>query len=232
MLKDMTYQQKFEILSAWMPSILEAIKKDVKEHLQTDKQFFKSHFSGKQIQKISPEELAPAYERAIAKEDGEKLGEFIAVRWILKHSDVYHYFEKHLKAIDPKFDELQVLQDDVAHKLMVDAVHNYGAVKTYLFSVMNSVVYPDHLYETLKDKALQEYQQQHQETAIASETATLEDLKKRHELELRRTVDKYEKKLSGLQSKYITDTETLKKQMSLLQRKLHEQKTESSTVSL
>jgi hypothetical protein len=224
MLKDMSYQKKFEILASWMPVILDTIKKDLRqEHLQIDKQFVKIHFPGKQIQKLTSDELSPAYIAAIAQEEGgEKMGEFIAVRWILKHSDVYHFFEKQLKQIDPKFDELDVLEADKAEKLMNLAIENFGAVKTYLFSVINSVVFPQNLFERLQEKAKQESAPKEQAQDNLQESVSGELLMKKHELEMKRTIDKYEKKLSGLQSKYVTDTENLKKQISLLQRKLHE----------
>ncbi len=42
------------------------------------------------------------------------------------------------------------------------------------------------------------------------------------EREIARLTDKYEKKLAGLQKKYITDMENFKKQISQLQRKLQD----------
>lgn len=223
MLKDMTYQKKFDLLAPWMPSILESIKKDLRqEHLQVDKQFVKIHFPGKQVQKLTSEELAPAYQTAIAQEGGEKMGEFIAIRWILKHSDVYHFFEKQLKQVDPKFDELEVLDAKKAEELMRSSLEHFGAIKTYLFSVINSVVLPQDLLQELKEKAEQESSASGQEKNPSQESASVESLVKKHELEMKRTVGNYEKKLLGLQSKYVRDMESYKKQISTLQRKLHE----------
>ena len=42
-----------------------------------------------------------------------------------------------------------------------------------------------------------------------------------YDQQITRLTDKYEKKLQGMQKKYIQDIETLKKQITLLQRKLN-----------
>jgi hypothetical protein len=43
---------------------------------------------------------------------------------------------------------------------------------------------------------------------------------KSFELKMQRLVDKYEKRLSGLEKKYLNDTDILKKQIANLQKKL------------
>lgn len=224
MLKNMTYKEKFEILAPWLPNMLEAIKKDIRqEHLQKDRNFAKLYFPGQSVQKIPIKELAPAYQTALLKDGGEQLGEFIAVRWILKHSDVYHFFEKHLKEIDPKFEELEILDDEKALKLLQGAVATFGALTTYLFSVINSVVFSEKIYHDLKSQ-VDEEKVNHEnisESQNDSSAPSLETLVKNHEQLLKKITDKYEKKLSGLQSKYLQDTNNLKKQIGALQKKLH-----------
>jgi hypothetical protein len=54
------------------------------------------------------------------------------------------------------------------------------------------------------------------------EKQSAETLEKAYEREIARLTDKYEKKLQGLQKKYLFDTEALKKQIATLQRKLNE----------
>lgn len=220
MLKEMNYQKKFELIQPWFPLIVEAVKKDIRqEHLQKDRLFTKTHFGNKPVQRITTQELIQVYDKLI-KEGQENIAEFIAIRWLLKHSDLYNYFEGALSKISPDFDQLEQLDEASGDLLLNDALNEFGATKTYLFTIFNSVVFQDKHLEALKEKATSELSFEEIEKAKNHENASLEELKKLHAIDLQRVIDKYEKKLTGLQKKYIQDTENLKKQVSGLQRKL------------
>lgn len=221
MLKNMNYIQKFRLLNPWFGLIIESVKKDLKqEHLAKDPQFVKLHFKNKPLQKITSEDLKEVYERLLSLEE-EKIAEFIAVRWLLKHSDLYHYFESHLAKIDPDFDKLEILQDQHAKELINGALSQFGPSQTYLFSIFNSVVFPEKELHNLRENALQELSIKQKVEVEAIEAKTLHDLKAKYELEIQRMQDKYEKKILGLQKKYIQDTESLKKQIAGLQKKVY-----------
>ena len=98
----------------------------------------------------------------------------------------------------------------------------FGAAQTYLFSVLNSVVFPDAIFKEMETKARQEQHTVGEEKKRQDEQLSADAMKREHEREVARLTDKYEKKLIGLQKKYVTDVESLKKQVSLLQRKLQE----------
>lgn len=222
MLKDITYKAKFAMLAQWMPSIIDTIKKDLKnEHLKGDFGFFRHYFPGKNINKVTSEELASAYTDALnTSEKSEDLGEFISNRWLLKNSDLYHYFETELTKIDPNFSELEVLDKTTSTKLMEGATKQFGAANTYIFSVLNSVVFPADIYKILAKKAEESTQQEAAEEAIQIKNASAENMQRNYEQQIARLTDKYEKKLQGMQKKYTTDVDALKKQVANLQRKL------------
>lgn len=225
MLKDMTYKDKFKILDPWMPSIVDTVKKDLKqEHLKQDMQFAKKYFSNKNILKLTVEELTDGYRRALAQESMvEALAEYISNRWLLKNSEIYHYFEEQLYRINPKFNDLVEIEADQAHALMEDAILQFGAPKTYLFSVINSVVFPQNIYDQLSLRAQEVVKDEEDNQKIAEEQHSLDMIHQSYQQQIARLTDKYEKKVLGLQKKYTVDVDRLNKQIALLQRKLNAQ---------
>lgn len=220
MLKDTGYIEKIELLRDWLEEIVDIIKKDLKnEHLKIDKEFCRKYFLGKSCQSLTLTEMATAYAADI-KSGNSGLGEFIASRWLLKNTDIYHFFEEKLKKIAPDFEALDELSQEQGQQLMNQAKADFGPIKTYIFSVFNSVVFPKSIYDELKEHASFETQRFREKTVQENETKNLEELKKRYDRDISALTDRYEKKLIGMQKKYLHDTESLKKQISTLQRKL------------
>jgi hypothetical protein len=222
MYKNATYKEKFADLQEWIPFLIESLKKVLRnEHLKKDVYFVKKFLSSKNIHKITTEELADAYQKAIQEaEQGEELAEFITSRWLLKNSELYEFFESQLSRIDPDFTNLEEIQPVQAQALIDASIRQFGALQTYLFSVLNSVVFPRESFQHLKTQAQQHQEMQEEESRKATEQFTVDQIRKNFELEMTRLTDKYEKKLAGLQKKYINDVENLKKQVAQLQRKL------------
>lgn len=226
MYKDATYKEKFADLQEWIPLIIDVIKKDLRnEHLKKDLFFVKKFLSSKNIHKTTTEDLVEAYTKAIQEEEqGEGLAEFITSRWLLKNSDLYEFFEEHLTQIDPDFSTLVELAPEQARRLIDASNKQFGAPHTYLFSVLNSVVLPEESFHELRKEA-QEHQRNLEEEKAKEELKLSEELKNRNdERVIARLTDKYEKKLAGLQKKYIADVDKLKKEVAQLQRKLQESK--------
>ena len=222
MSQEQTYQQKFLHLKEWMPAIIETVKKDLKnEHLKQDYAFIKKYFPGKNVHKVENEELANAYSQAIQEEEnGNNIAEFIANRWIFRHGEMYHLFEENLSAINPNFTEIKELTDQQAEQLTQKATQAFGALRTYIFSLLNSVALSPAHFKKLAELARQAHQHEEKETKNAVEKRSLEELQSSHEREIARLTDKYEKKLIGVQKKYTHDVDVLKKQLANLQRKL------------
>lgn len=156
MLKETGYKEKFEILRPWLLDVFQQVKKDLRnEHLRIDKGFCRRYFKGKSRTLVQAEEMVDAYCKDIA-EGNEGLAEFIATRYLTKNNDVYTFFESKLKSLTADFDTLDILPEPFAHTLKKEAVAQFGAVRTYLFSVFNSVVFPSTLYQTLREEALKD----------------------------------------------------------------------------
>lgn len=224
MYKDTTYTEKCTILKKWLPQILYEVRKDLrKDHWKQDPYFVKGYLGNKAANKITNEEMAEGYSRALEKEEGaESIAEFIATRWLLKHSDVYYLFEKELEKTTPEFTELEELDATVAEPLATKSIELFGAVPTYIFCVFNSVVFPESVYTTIANKAAEEQETQQTQEQQENEQRTLEQMTRQHEQQVARLTDRFEKKLAGLERKYVQDTTTLKNQVRNLQKKLQE----------
>lgn len=223
MYKNASYKEKFDVLQQWFPEIINSIKKDLKnEHLKNDIAFIKKYLAGTNLNKITNDELATAYQKAVSDEDGNNFGDFITSRWLIKNSEIYDFFEEQLKQLSQDFTALEEIAPQAAQKISQAAVKEFGPSLTYQFAVLNSVVFPAETFHQLEKQAKAETKQKQEESVQNNEKATLESLQRSYEREMARVTDKYEKKLSGLQKKYITDTEGFKKQIAQLQRKLKE----------
>lgn len=220
MLKNATYVQKFALLANWLPRIIESVKKDLKqEHLRRNPAFLRQYFDEKNLNKIGTEAMSRAYGAALQAGD-ESVGEYIAARWLLRHSDIYSFFETHLQDIAPNFTELEVLTPEASKMLMERSIAEFGAIPSYLFTILNSVVFEPATLQQLSQNAENELMQKTTEQTERAEAATGEAIVRALELELSRSRDKYEKRIAGLERKYLQDTETLKREVARLQRKL------------
>lgn len=222
MYKNATYKEKFADLKEWMPIIIDSVKKDLRnDHLKKDLYFVKKFLSSKNIQKVTTEELTQAYQQAIQEEEkGEEIAEFIVSRWLLKNTELYNLFETNLSRISSDFTVLEDLSPSDAQTLAESSTKEFGPIPTYLFAVLNSVVFPKETFDQLKRQAKDALHHQSTHAATEQEKATLESMQRACEREIARIEDKYEKKLAGMQKKYLLDVEQLKKQMAALQRKL------------
>lgn len=225
MLKNTTYVEKFAMLQSWLPTMIDVVKKDLRnEHLKVDYKFFKRYFAGKVAAKLSVEELVPAYFHEVTEEHNEALGEFVCNRWLLKNTEIYDYFAQQLSQVTPEFQEIAELELPKALEVMEAAIQKFGPVDTYLFAVINSVVFPQPVFTELAKRADEARRHSHEERRRQVEEGTQEKSRLEQERLLQRTVDKYEKKLAGMQRKYHEDIASLKKQIAALQRQLQETK--------
>lgn len=147
------YAQKFAELAPWYDQIFTSVKKDLRdEHLKIDKGFFKRNFPGRVVNKLQVEDLIAVYPKFIAA-GSEKLGEFIANRWLLRHLEIYNFFEETLKKSYDDLEQIQEIDEAIAKALMCDAITRYGAVDCYIFSVLNAVAFSPSMLNELKTHA-------------------------------------------------------------------------------
>jgi len=222
MLKNATYVQKFALLQNWLPHIIESVKKDLKqEHLRRNPAFIRQYFEVKNLNKIGTESMSRAYGSALQAGD-ESIGEYSAARWLLRHTDIYNFFEMQLQQIAPNFTELEELAPQTSKQLMELSVAEFGAVSTYLFTILNSVVFDAETLKQLGQLAEQESLAADVEKTAQTQAEIGEAAIRALNLELSRSKDKYEKRIAGLERKYLQDTEALKREVARLQRKLAE----------
>ena len=212
--------KKLIALHEWMPSIIETVKKDLKnDHLKQDFGFSKKYLGGKNLHKVENEELVLAYTQALKEEEkSEEIAEFITHRWIFRNSEMYDFFEKRLAQINPDFTEIKALSDSQADSLIKESIAAFGPLKSYIFSILNAVAFSPAHFDKLAKLARVTKEKEDKETQEQAEKDTLEAAKQQHAREIARLTDKYEKKLLGLQKKYTQDMAILKKQIANLQR--------------
>ncbi len=210
-------KNKFFLAQPWIREILSLLKKELKtEHLPGHRAFHQEHFANRPLHRIALEELVAVYERELLQ-GNQALGDWIVNRWVCKHGEIYHHFAERLSEITDNFSELKILSESDSERVLAGTSEAFGAVATYLFSLLNGVVFPDSIMERLRIEATQYQKDQKQQEEERIESKTLQSLKEHHERELRRVKEKYESKLSGLEKKYTLDTESLKRQIRSLQ---------------
>jgi len=219
MIQEDAYSVKLEKLTPWKVEIFQSIKKDLRnEHLLKTPSFVQKHFAKRPLDKLTAEEFAEAYLKEIAQGD-EELGEKIVARWVMKNAELYQFFATELSKINPKFDEIESLSPEASSSLLNTSVSQFGAVATYLFSVMNAVVLTEEQFSKLREMALSESAQA-KPLEEKREFATISSLKEHYEKETRKLTEKFEKRTLGLEKKYVQDVEGLKKQIAQLHKRL------------
>ena len=145
-------QSKIQQLSSLFPLIISDIKKDIKNELiKFDYATFKKLFGKCYVAKLTVEELAPPLFQEIST--NPKLEDWIVERWVEKHVEMYRFFAQHLSKVNPNFDEIQSLPDEVGEAIANAAIAKFGVKETYLFSVLNKVAFSPALFEKLKNQA-------------------------------------------------------------------------------
>lgn len=222
MSNETTMKEKLLELKDWFPEIIETVKKDLRnEHLKKDFVFVKKYLGGKNIHRLENDDLRSAYFAALQGEErSEEIAEFIVHRWIFKNSEMYQFFENELLKVKPDFTEIKELTAAEGDALMQEAIQEFGAPRVYIFSKMNAVAFQPEQFLRLAELAAKEKHLKEEQEEKDVGVRSIDEMQARHEQEMNRLKDKYEKKLMGLQKKYTQDVEMLKKQLGNLQRKM------------
>ncbi len=219
---DTQFKEKFLLIKPWMSDMLNLIKKDLRqEHLSQDREFFNFYFRGKTLNKLTTEELANAYMHAIQhNERSEEIGEFIFHRWLLKNSDIYHFFEKELSKLSEDYTSIKSISRDVSIGIKDRAAEKFGVEDVYIFCLFNGVAFDPELMEELRAEAIKTQNENKERLVEQKATQDLESKFREYETQISRLTDRYESRLAGLEHKYDKDVTALKKQVAHLQRQL------------
>ncbi|HSX26394.1 MAG TPA: hypothetical protein VLE89_05240 [Chlamydiales bacterium] len=205
---------QFQSLQPWIFQILNEIKKDIKtEHLGADPVFYKTYFGNRPQNRLTAEEIFAGYEKELVK-GNEELAEWVVNRWVFKHGDLYRHFAERLSDVHPDFSQIKELNEEESEKVLDGASDVFGAVDTFLFSVLNGVVFSEKVIQRLRKEAEAEAAAQKKE--VETPKVNLEQMVAQHQ----REVARLHAKIEGVQKKYTTDVEALKKQIRALQKKV------------
>lgn len=223
MIDELPYKNKFELLSPWNKEMIVSIKKEVKTELtKKDSILTQRLFDRKKVDKLSMDEMAALCIHKVIETGDEELGEWIVSRWVFKHAEIYQFFAQELSAINPKFDEIEVIELSKEKFLLTYAIEHFGAIDSYIFCVLNSVVLSKEAEQSLKAKAEEELREKKAREEKMAPVLSMEEVKQKYEAEILKLTDKYEKRLLGVARKHQVDVEGFRKQISQLQRKLEE----------
>ncbi|HSX10445.1 MAG TPA: hypothetical protein VLF94_01835 [Chlamydiales bacterium] len=210
-------ENQFQTLQNWTQVVLDAIKKDLKnDHLPSDPVFTKTYFGNRPLNRLTTEEIFAAYEKELLQ-GNEDIAAFVVNRWVFKHGDLYQHFAERLSQINPDFDEIKTLTDAETDRVLAGSVESFGAIPTFLFAVLNGVVFPQPAIERLRKAAETEKAALEKQEQKDFEQQSMDKLIGAH----KREVARLQAKIEGVQKKYTTDTEALKKQIKALQKKLN-----------
>lgn len=209
-------ENQFQALQSWTFEVLSTIKKDIKhEHLQSDLEFYQKYFGNRPKNRLTTEEIFAAYEKELAI-GNEGIAEWVVNRWVFKHGDLYQHFADRLSEINPDFNAIKTLTLEESQKVLAGTEASFGAIPTFLFSLLNGVVFPKQVLDELEKKAKLEREQRE---AAQEENKEQESFEKVIASQ-KREIARLEAKLLGVQKKYTKDTEMLKNQIKTLQKKL------------
>lgn len=211
-------KNQFLALQGWTFDVLEAIKKDIKtDHLNKDHQFYKAHFGSRPQNRLTTEEIFSVYEKELFN-GNEGLAEWVVNRWVFKHGDLYNHFAQRLEKINPNFDEIESLTEKQSEQVLEGASDQFGAIPTFLFALLNGVVFPEKVLAELKKAAEKEKKE-----LAKSEALTLEEKGLSQQMQAQqREIAKLQDKIEGVLKRYEKDTLALKRQIKGLQKKIDE----------
>jgi len=210
-------ENQFQALQNWTVEVLKDIKKDIKtDHLHTDPVFYRTYFGNRPQNRLTSEEIYTAYEQELLK-GNQDLSEWVVNRWVFKNGELYEAFAERLSQINPDFNEIKQLTVAESERVLEGVAESFGAVPTFLFSLLNGVVFPQEILEKLRKGAEAEKAKQEKDAENNQKQESLEKVIAAHQREIARLNDR----VSGVLKKYTNDTEALKKQIKALQKKLN-----------
>ena len=203
-------------LRNWTPVVLEAIKKEIRqEALDLHPDFTQKYFGNRPKSKLTMQEIFSAFDTELSLKN-EELAEWVVSRWVFKHSDLYQFFVSKLSEIKEDFSSIKNLSEEESEKILKGAEDKFGPIEIYLFSLLNSVVFPQKILDRLEKRALEMKSENEEKSSSLKSDSGLEKAMQSQEREIQRLKGK----IDAMQKKYALDTESLKKQIQSLQRQL------------
>lgn len=205
-------ESKFELLFPFMEEVCRAIKKEIKQEF-VQKGFFRSRSDCQDWKGISL-----FFYKKITEERDEKIIEWLSSTWICKHGEIFQLFHEELGKLNTQYDSLKEFPAEFEASLKKISQEKFGSLQVYVFSIFNSVVFSEKVYNEIREGALKELSLEKEEKN--SSALSLDELQKQFEEEKQKLCEKYEKRLQGTIKKYQLEVEGYRKQIGLLQKKI------------
>jgi|GEM_PF-891652 len=223
MMTESAYRGKFSLLQPFAEEIFRAIKKEIKSEMAGKNSMLRKKV-GVLPNGVETKELSSLFLKNIITEEteeGEELGEWVASVWINKRGEIFKSFHNALSKISDRYDTLTSLPEEVEKQIFEKAVSDFGALDTYIFAVLNSVVFSEKTFEKLAKFAQTEAEGK--KTGKEGDLAfSVEKAQKNFERQIEKIIEKYENRLLGVTKRHQMEVAGYRKQISGLQKKLDE----------
>lgn len=207
------YKTKFEALASFLEVLCRGIKKEIKQEFIQKGLLRKSDNAG------DWKEISQFFYKKTVEEGDEKTGEWLAACWVCKNGEIFQCFHEELSLINKNYDQLVEIPSEKEEKIKNLSIEKFGFIRTYLFSVLNAVVFSPKIFNDLQKGALVELASD-KESGSEEKACSVEELKKAFEVEKMKIEEKHEKRLQGVMKKYQMEVEGYRKQISQLQKRL------------
>ncbi len=219
MIVESVYSSKFILLEPFFEEIFTCIKKEIKREITIKGSVLQRKLGVQSVRETK--EMIELFSKSIITLKEEEVAEWAACAWINKHGDIFHLFHEFLVKVSSNYDELTEIPSDTEEEMIKKSSLEFGFFETYVFSILNSVVFSEKALSALRSAALawmeNKRKQQVKPLEISSEQR-IKDLEER----LEKMVEKHEKKVLGITEKYRIEIEGYRKQIGKLQKKLEE----------
>jgi hypothetical protein len=214
MISKSQYKNKIEVLAPFLEYICQGIKKEIRQ------EFIQK---GALPKGLESKEVSQFFYKKVVELGDEKVGEWLASSWIYKNGEIFQSFHEELSLIDSQYEKLEKFPVEAERELLATSVLKFGALRVYLFSVLNSVVFSQESFDKLSKGALEELSSLSNPLDEVKKSLSVEELQASFEVEKRKLEEKYEKRLQGALKKCQLEVEGYRKQIGQLQKKLEKQ---------
>jgi polyhydroxyalkanoate synthesis regulator phasin len=205
-------KNNFQSISPFLEEICKEIKKEIKQEFVQ-----KGLFRGREDCQDWKGIVCFFYQKMIEEQD-EKIRQWVAAAWVSRNGDIFQLFHEELSKLSKDYDTLQAFPAPFEKQLQLLSLKEFGALRTYLFSFFNEVVFSKETFAELYSQALEEVSLKKE--SIEQKAEFSEEMKNKMEEQLSKINEKFERKLQGILKKHQIEVDGYRKQVGQLQKKL------------
>ena len=219
MIAESTFKNKFTSLGLFSKEVVVDLKKEITKEMAKKNSVLQKKLSGFSMEN-DKDKLANIVLNLVLENGDEEVGEWLASSWVMKNSSVFKSFHKKISLISADYDKLTAFPPEKEVELKESSIDEFGAVKTFIFSVLNSVVFSKESMEEIRIRAEEEEHDRKEISLLPN--CSIEEARASFEQEKKRIIEKQEKKLQAIVKRHQVEVEGYRKQIGQLQKKLEE----------